>query len=495
MVHYILRLTQGLFSSLKGCVLMNSSLHDVRKVAYGAGVCLVMLIGCESKRATPPPRQTPVVPVEVSKASEFYASRPYYERPREYSSTPTGLGDTDAETCGACHRAIYEEWKISTHHRAYFNDAQFMTELEKSRGAHDPNAGDVGWVCVNCHIPTYPQLEKLVVSLDDGLIHKPNYVDNPLFKPDQQADAIGCATCHVKDGVVHGPYGDTNAPHPTKRDPTLLDERICATCHQANAQYPVQNLGCFFSTVEEWRDSPSAAKSQPCQHCHMPVVERKIAEAFDVPVRKTRRHWFGGSLIPKKPEFAAELEPLKQVYGSGLSFEAKVAHTSHAFAPNEEPPNMPPEKVPELLACIADCTVIDIGILNDRAGHHMPSGDPERHIEVLVEAVDADGKVVGRAYDMIGSRYQWWPKIKLLRDTRIPAGSARTLSLSIPDAVTSSVTITLTAHKYRMYEEAFTHHELEGRYVRGRRFHASTWVVNEGGALERTSLIDDLNPE
>ncbi len=430
------------------------------------------MIGCQSKKTQPAKKGSAQDTKEViSKARSFYTSRPYYERPRDYSPAPEGLGDTDSETCGGCHRAIYDEWKISTHHRAYFDDAQFMAELEKSRGHHDENAGDVGWVCVNCHTPTYPQLEKLVTSLEDGQIHKPAYVDNPLFDSGQQEDAIGCATCHVKDGVVHGPYGDSNAPHPVKKDEALLDERVCATCHQANAQYPVQNLGCFFSTVEEWRDSSYARQDQPCQHCHMPVVERKVAEAFDVPVRKTRRHWFGGSLIPKKPEFAKELEPLQAVYGSGVTFAASLVHRHHDFTPSDKPPNMPEGEFPELEACTKDCVVIKIDILNERAGHHMPSGDPERHIEVLAEAVDEQGKLVARAYDMIGSRYQWWPKIELIEDTRIPAGGSRTIFLSLPETLATTAKITLTAHKYRMYKPAFEHHELEGRYVRGRRFH------------------------
>ena len=430
----------------------------------------------------------------IKKARTFYAERPYYERPRDYSEVPEGLGDTDAETCGACHKAIYEEWKISTHHRAYKDDAQFMEELKKSSGLTKHSSGDVGWVCVNCHTPTYPQLERLVVDLEDDTLNKPVYVDNPLFDPAQQEDAITCATCHVKDGKILGPYGSDRAPHPVKKEESLLDERVCASCHQASAQYPEHNLGCFFSTAEEWRQSSYGQKGESCQSCHMPEVVRKVAEDFDVPERKTRRHWFGGSLIPKKPEFAAELEPLQKVYGSGITFDLSLRGKEAKFTASAEPINMPEKHIPEVVSCTKDCMVLKLDIRNNRAGHHMPTGDPERHIDILVEVHDANQKLVARAYHVLGSRYAWWPKIKLLQDTRIPSGEQRELLVSAPlpgAEVKYPLRVHVTADKWRMYLDAFEHHQLDGKYVRGRRFYDAQWLLGEDSALNVVKIEDD----
>ena len=431
-------------------------------------------------------------PESIAKAWAFYKTRPYYERPREYSPTPKGLGDTRAATCGACHQQIYQEWAVSTHRRAWLDDAQFQEELAKSRGEHDPKSGDVGWLCVNCHTPNIQQLPKLVVGLEGGAINKPIYVDNPTFDKTMQLDAISCATCHVKDGVVYGPYGDTNAPHPTKRGEFLMTEQVCTSCHQAEARYPVQNLGCFFTTGEEWAASPYAERGETCQSCHMPHVDRKIAEGFDVPVRRTRRHWFGGSLIPKKPEYAKELEPLQEVYGSGVTFDV-------AIAPEYKKTRQPPEGVEglmldgEVFECDpgkSDCVTVRVDVTNSRAGHMMPSGDPERHIEVLVIAKDKGGEVVARGYDLIGSRYKWWPEIELLEDTRIAPMKARSLHLSIPRA-SGAVSLEVTAEKQRMYEGAFEHHHLEGEYVRGRRFHSSKWTLNTATATPSLTLVEE----
>ncbi len=395
-----------------------------------------------------PPAEPPVKmePGPIEKAQEFYASRAPFERPRPYTEVPEGLASLSAESCGGCHREIYNEWAVSTHRRAWLDDAQFQHELKKSRGElakeGDPRR-DVGWLCVNCHTPLVNQLPQLVVGLEDGDIAKPIYVDNPKFDEKLQLDAITCATCHVRDGVILGPHGDgTHAPHPVKKDESLLKVDICTSCHQAEMVYEVQQLGCFFSTGREWKESPAGKAGQTCQSCHMPEVERKVAEAFDVPKRKTRRHWFGGSLIPKKPEYEAEIAPLREVYPDGVTLTLVSGET------------------------------FSVRVANDQAGHHMPSGDPERHIDVEVEVLDGEGNVIETVNKRLGTKYKWWPKIELESDTRIPAGEH--VDIAIPEGGTS---VRVRAFKYRMYKDAFDYHELEGKYVRGRKFFEETWPL------------------
>lgn len=447
---------------------MNPTHAAILLIALAA--LILSSLACDKK----PQEMQTVVPDVAAKA--FYDARPEFERPLAFSAPPAGLANMDAETCGACHKSIYDEWAVSTHRRAWLGDAQFQEELAKSQGKHDPKSGDVGWLCVNCHTPMAAQQERWVVALKDGQIQRPVYVDNKEFNRDFQEDAITCAGCHVRDGVVYGPYGDTQAPHPVKKGDYLLDERVCVRCHQAEARYPAQNLGCFFTTGAEWAASPAAKEGKTCQSCHMPEIERHVADNFvDRPKRKTRRHWFGGSLIPKHPDWEAELAPLREVYGSGVSIALKSAEQATC----EEGP----------------CVRVVAEVKNDRAGHNMPSGDPERHLEITVRVKGADGAVLGEVKDHVGSRYQWWPEIKLLSDTRIKAGEAREVVVELPgEAGQGALAVEIEAHKWRMYEDAFKHHKLEGRYVRGREFHRSTWEVRAGEAPRRVSLADDLNP-
>lgn len=422
----------------------------------------------------------------LDEARAFYESRPYYQQPRPYSQTPDGLSSMSAEACGSCHTEIYEEWQLSTHRRAWTQDAQFMAELHKSRAPDDPDK-DMGWMCVNCHTPMMNQLPELVVGLEDHDIAKPIYKKNPYYDETLQKEAITCATCHVRNGVIHGPYGDTNAPHPVAKDEDLVSEQICVSCHNAQAHWPSKELACFFSTGDEWSKSVYAERGETCQSCHMPEVERKLAGNFDRPERKTRRHWFGGSLIAKHPDYADALEELQDVYGSGVELELLPAPDDATGAQNPSP-----EFVDDGTRCEGEepCTRLLVRVVNSRAGHNMPTGDPERHIDVFARATSADGSELGHARDRIASRYQWWPTIELEYDNRIPPLGHHDILLEVPsDADTFHVT--LEADKFRMYEEAFEHHDLEGEYVRGRNFHRSTWHVMDGEPQLR-ELTDDL---
>ena len=330
----------------------------------------------------------------------------------------------------------------------------------------------MSWLCVNCHTPVVAQQEKLVVGLTDGQVNRPEYAVNPTFDKSLQDEAITCATCHVRNGIVYGPYGDSNAPHPTAKDDALLTVDVCTGCHQAERLYASQNLGCFFDTGREWAASSYAKMGQTCQTCHMPEVERTLAVDFNTPVRMTRRHWFGGSLIPKKPEYEAEIAPLREVYGNGLTITVEevtpelraLAAGAPALASQDQA--LAKKKSIVCRRCKRELAVV---ITNDRAGHYMPTGDPERHVDVQV-VVRRGRKVVSRMWTRIGSRYQWWPEIELLADTRIPPGDSRVLIVRVP----SGGDLDVVATKARMYQEAFDYHNLEGQYVREREFFRQT---------------------
>lgn len=429
-------------------------------------------------------------PLEASRS--FYQSRPHFQQPFPKTEVPKGLQDLSAETCGNCHEEMYREWKVSTHARAW-TDPQFRAELKKSRGHHsgddDGTSGDdVGWMCVNCHAPLKNQLERLVVGLEDDNIGKPKYVDNPSYSPGLENEGITCASCHVRDGKVYGPYGDTDAPHPTAKDQKFLNEKVCTQCHQAEAKWPSRNLACFFRTGEEWRASKYAERGESCQTCHMPKVERRLTVGSSTPKRETRRHWFGGSLIPKRPEYREELEPLQNVYGSG----AKIEVLGPGQLEGKKGWGTPEHGLLEGSSCPegATCKTVGVRITNAWAGHRLPTGDPERHIDVRVRATDGSGEVVASAEQRIASKYKWWPDIVLQYDNRLAPGGHLTFPLVVPTSALP-VTLTVVGRKYRMYESAYRHHDLEGRYVRGRRFHRSRWQVEEDWQPVLQTITDD----
>jgi hypothetical protein len=444
-----------------------------REMKRTAAVLVLLLAACRSKSMEQPPEEQP--PTAVERAMAFYETRAYYEQPVVATAVPDGLKDLTAETCGTCHQAIYEEWSVSTHRRAWLDDAQFQKELEKSRGVGDPTHGDVGWLCLNCHTPVVAQQKELVVGLVNDQIDQPEYVANPTYDEKLQRDAVTCAACHVRNGIVYGPYGDSHAPHPTAKDERLLRVDVCTRCHQAERLYSSKNLGCFFSTGREWASSSYAEAGETCQSCHMPEIDRELAPGFGTPVRRTRRHWFGGSLIPKKPKYEAEIAPLRKIYGNGLTITVReVTPELRALADEAPALALEDQKVADSKSIVCDrCRrQVAVVIANNRAGHDMPTGDPERHVDVEV-TVRKGKKIVARSWTRIGSRYQWWPEVKLLADTRILPGEERVLIIAGP----SGGVVEIAATKARMYEDAFEYHHLEGKYVRAREFFRQTISV------------------
>jgi len=404
-------------------------------VALAGGALLAM---------APPNDPAPAAANPLDQARAFYGSQPAYLSPVVLGSdVPAGLPDLRAATCGACHQDIYAEWAISTHARAWLDDLQFQAELHKPR----PDDGDVGWMCVNCHTPVEQQLERLVIGLRDGRLDQPVYVDNPRFDPTLQTDAITCATCHLRDGVIVGPYGDTSAPHATAKSDHLLTEEVCVRCHQAEADFPEIVLSCSFSTGREFAASSANAEGKVCQDCHMPPIERPLMAGF--PDRPTRRHWFGGSLLPKKPAYEAELAPLRDVYPDGMTLAWEAAPTQ--AAPGAE-------------------TTASVSYTNAEAGHRLPTGDPERFLLVTLQAVTPDGAVLGEETHRIGTVTRWYPTIERISDNRLLPGESRTLTLTFAAPSAGPLTLRATASKHRITEENLAYHDLVGKVPAGRVF-------------------------
>ena len=106
---------------------------------------------------------------------------------------------------------------------------------------------------------------------------------------------------------------------------------------------------------------------------------------------------------------------------------------------------------------------------NARAGHHLPSGDPERFILVKLSASGTDGAELASATARVGSRYQWWPDVRLLEDNRMKPGETRTLDLAfqLPE---EGALLRLEAEHWRISEENLRYHGLEGKVPTHRVF-------------------------
>ena len=349
----------------------------------------------------------------------------WWENPLAYQNLPTGLVSLSARQCGVCHQEIYREWQESAHAHA-LSDLQFQAEMKKSP--------EVGWLCLNCHTPLENQIERIATSVRNGSTHQPVLRANPRFDALLRDEAVTCAVCHVRDGVIFGPYGDSKAPHPVRQDRRLLTADVCTMCHQATAAY-TDTLVCTFDTGQEWKSGPYSARGQVCSSCHMPAAERAIATGG--PLRHSRRHLFFGSLIPKDVHLTDAERRDYALYHPGLSVQiVSVARSGTA-------------------------ATVRLKLKNARAGHMLPTGDPERFIRIDARLVEA-GHVMETKSLRIGQKWQWWPAAKKLADNRLKPLEERIETFEFQ--VARPATLRISVYNCRLSEENARFHNLVGRY-------------------------------
>ncbi|MCR9065942.1 MAG: hypothetical protein NXI00_18365 [Cytophagales bacterium] len=300
---------------------------------------------------------------------------------------PSGLVSLKAEDCGTCHQEHYEEWKLATHAHAW-TDLQFQAELKKESSP---------FMCINCHIPLQNQQEFKVTGLINGDIYRPVKEKNPHFDPILQKEGITCASCHVRNNEIIGATGSELAPHPVRKAPELLNENLCIGCHNASAVI-TPTLACTFQTGDEWKAGPFYGEKN-CIDCHMTEVERPLVTGY--PVRKSHRHWFTGSGIPK-------FDTVQTTIQNGLVF--KPSSIAKVYAADE-------------------VFTFDFKAKNENAGHRVPSGDPERFIKVYLTLINDQGDTLKFKENRIGEEWEWYPEAKKLSDNNFDPGEERTYKL------------------------------------------------------------------
>ena len=369
----------------------------------------------------------------VPPTADFYATRPQFERPFPAQRVPAGLGSLSAASCGTCHAEIEREWRQSVHAQAW-PDPQFQAELKKQPG--------VAWLCVNCHTPLVNQLDSVVVALRGDDVERPVRAANPLYEPRLRDESITCAVCHVKDGVIVGPYRDVRAPHPTRYDPSFRSATLCLRCHQAVQTYPGKNFICTFATGDEWRAGPYARRGTVCQDCHMNAVTRSSALG-GAPRRVGTHVWMGSHLRKGLESEPALWDSIAAARPPGIELRAAAAPLARAGR-------------------TAQWRVVAV---NANAGHLLPTGDPERQVLVELTVLGARREVLARTQIAIAQKYEWWPTVRKLWDRRVAPGDsvAVTLRYRVPRG---DYRLVARAVNERISDANAEYHKLPATYVR-----------------------------
>jgi hypothetical protein len=309
---------------------------------------------------------------------------PPFDKPIPHQIIPAGLTGIKAKDCGVCHMEIYQEWQASIHGNAW-RDPFFQAYWKKDRQI---------WVCLNCHTPVENQQEYLIQALQDQKADQPVQMKNPNFDPQFREEGISCATCHLRNGIVYGPFNDIQAPHPTAFDGKFRTAGLCLDCHHVPKEKFMFYKGNPCNTQVEWENGPYSKKGMICQDCHMPKIERALVPGG--PVREVRQHLWWGGHQPKMLQRALQVEMRSDQTAYGPGVKARYS----------------------------------LILKNGGAGHKLPTGDPDRYITVEFTLMNDKGKIVQQSSKTIGRWLIWKPVIFEYYDNRLEPLEERTFSFS-----------------------------------------------------------------
>lgn len=320
-------------------------------------------------------------------------------------TVPVGLETLLASECGECHVDIYQEWMGSMHAHAW-TDPYFQVDAIFDGSPQ---------ICLNCHIPLQDQQENLVLGFKDKARFKPITKPNPNFNRELQQEGVTCAVCHVRDGVIVGPNGSTDAPHSTRQDKTLAEGiGVCRKCHVVSGDL----WDTFFrippcGTVAEIREGDNQKVN--CTGCHMPVTERPPATGSKP--RRGRMHlWRGGHD--------------RGMVRNALEIESHLDRKSD------------------------DGGRATLTLKNTGADHYLPTGTPDRHLTVDFILKAKDGEILKAKTHKLKRTVMWRPFIVDLWDTRLPKNEPRTYTFDWGKSPGEREAILEVTVSYHLLDEA-----------------------------------------
>jgi hypothetical protein len=346
---------------------------------------------------------------------------------------------TGSAACGVCHTA-YSEWQADAHAQSAVNH-RFLTlysgsdihgnqsplsQRNPTTGALEPpddtqpyygpgflidNPGRAG-SCATCHTPMAAKLPNNQNCAWSGC-HLSSTVTRAEFLPDilpsptnlksDAAEGISCEFCHKlgavtindKTGLPYedspgilslrlyrpsqpdhdlffGPFDDVvRTDIPEARDsylPLQSASQFCAGCHYGVLGGVVGNMQVtggvlVYSSFAEWLHSPYSdpQSGKTCQECHMPPVD---SEYFVFPER-------GGTR--RAPH---QINNHRMLGKNDADFLVNsVSMTVTAQSQRNQ-------------------LLVKVALVNDQAGHAVPTDSVLHHLILVVEARDADGRLL-----------------------------------------------------------------------------------------------------
>jgi tetratricopeptide (TPR) repeat protein len=363
-----------------------------------------------------------------------------------------------SDTCGRCHKDIYDQWNSSAHHLSSFNNQWYRKSVEYMQDVVGTKPSK--W-CAGCH-------DHAVFF--NGRFDRP--IKEQIDTPEAQA-GLSCTSCHaitrVKSTMGQGdfvieypPLHDLAAsenivlrtvhdklltldpqPHrdtflkPFHREQT---PEFCSSCHKVHLDVPVNAYRWFrgFNDYDNWQASGVSgegarsfyypAKSQKCADCHMPLVpsndpaaKNGMVKSHRFPAANTALPFVNGDAeqLRVTQKFLQDGQISVDIFGLVRGDEAPDAarrqvaggepSLSSTFAVGEESMNFgaqqafiaPPADVIAPLDKVqpvvrrGESVRVEVVVRTRKVGHFFPGGTVDAFdVWVELEAVDDRGRVI-----------------------------------------------------------------------------------------------------
>jgi hypothetical protein len=368
---------------------------------------------------------------------------------------------TGPNSCASCKPRVTQIWLDNDAHAraginprflSLYNGANLTGTLHLGGGYKDDFPGTVG-NCANCHAPgaavdapfTTDMNRLSGVNRDFGVhcdfCHKVAAVRLNRATGLPYANMPGVLSMDVRRPfpeseryqLFFGTFDDDNVPQEDTYLPLIQKSQYCATCHQFSFWgTPI------YQSFREWLESPYPSMGIECQTCHMPSdgVTTNVAPGTGGVERNPRTihaHTMPG---------ASSVELLQNTVSMTVAAE-------HALSTVQ----------------------VSVTLTNARAGHHVPTDHPGRHMLLVIRATDEHGRVLiqqtgsvvpdwggaqaglpGKAFAKVlqdvatgeAPVVNYWKRTRIVSDNRIPAmgGDTSTYTFAAP---VSGGAITITA--------------------------------------------------
>lgn len=348
-------------------------------------LCCLVASSAFAQPEEPPPEELPAEAVEGEAEPE--ATEAVFVLPQPsplfapgepsvpFQEVPGQLPTLSSQSCNACHGTVHDEWSGSGHAQAW----QSELYQEALAAAEEPV------YCLRCHVPLLNQRREVVRGYNEELLSRPTTDPNPRFEPTLEAEGVGCAACHVRDGHVWGhrtlPPGQ--APHVSIRHPEYSGADFCASCHQLT--WPGTEEKPLYNTHGEWLASAWSEAGVLCQDCHMPLTLGVVGGT------RTAAH------------------PSHQIVGKS---DDKMLSRAVTVLVGPTPPVL--QRGTELN--------VQVRVLNTGAGHYFPTGNPHAWIELRVRCEGVEGLEPAQVSWPMRRVVNLEPDHEEGEDTRLPPG-------------------------------------------------------------------------